>query len=424
MLEERPCMRRRSAPVNPFFLMAVLFSVLAALMATNLALMNAGMVEAFGGIRWLRVHLVTLGVATELLFGALPLARAWASGTAAPRTDLRAWALLNGGIALLLIGIPIANRAFVYSGGAMILVAAWLVLAQLFSTADDATPRSGARAPTGKWFYIAGLAYFLVGITVGTGLLFSWATPLRITVPIEVHIHANSWGLMSLAFAGLIVDLLPRWSGRPLAWPGAVRPTFWLMTLGAGGLVLGPWLGAHLLTAPGLVMHVAATLWLLANVVQTVRGTTLTRDPGIWHLTSGYVWIVAPLFGAPFIILEVPWFPGAAVEGNAPQALVYGWMLQVAIAVLPYAVGRALHPPGPARLGGSWLSLAAIHAGSALLWAGIFAGALRPTLHAVAYSLWALALVAPTADAWRLLTAGGVPSSDAGAAEDRTRGAA
>lgn len=409
--------------MNPFFLMAGLFSGLAALMALDLALVNWGFIDAFRGIRWLRVHLVTLGVATEMVFGMVPLARGWASGTrvGAPKPDWDTWLLLNGGLASLLIGIPIANRAFVYAGGTMVFMATYLLLARMVVRPEAKSAR-GPVAPSGKWFYVAGLAYFLVGITVGTGLLFSWAEPLRIKVPIEVHIHANSWGLMSLVFAGLIVDLLPRWSGKPLAWPGAVRPIFWLMTVGAGGLVLGPWVGAHVLTAPGLIMHVTATTWLLANAFWTVRGTDLVREPGIWHLTTGYAWIIAPLFGAPFIILGVPWFPGAAVEANAPQALVYGWMLQVAIAVLPFALGRTLRPSEPARLGGSWVSLAAMQLGSALLWAGIFAEPLRGALHTAAYMLWAASLVAPTRDVWRLIARGEAPSDEA--TVEQARGAA
>ena len=63
-------------------------------------------------------------------------------------------------------------------------------------------------------------------------------------VPIEVHIHANNWGLMSLVFAGLLIDLYPQFTGRELAWPRSVKAIFWLMSWGALGLVLGPWTGS------------------------------------------------------------------------------------------------------------------------------------------------------------------------------------
>ncbi|MBK8782742.1 MAG: hypothetical protein IPO22_13250 [Anaerolineales bacterium] len=38
---------------------------------------------------------------------------------------------------------------------------------------------------------------------------------------------------------------------------------FWGMTLGAFGLVLGPWLGGSLPTVAGLVLHISATVVLL-----------------------------------------------------------------------------------------------------------------------------------------------------------------
>ena len=103
-----------------------------------------------------------------------------------------------------------------------------------------------------------------MGIIVGTGLWLGWSGPLRIQVPLEVHIHANNWGFLSLVFAGLIIDMVPLLRGQPLATPRALKIIFWSMTLGALGLVMGPWLGGALwVTVPGLVLHIAATVWVL-----------------------------------------------------------------------------------------------------------------------------------------------------------------
>ncbi len=390
--------------MNPHFLMAALFTMLAGLMAVDVGLVQAGQQPAFAGIRWLRVHLITLGIATELLFGLLPgLVR---GGASAPRagTSWGQFLLLNGGILALLVGIPSVNQWVTYAGGTMVFLATAMLIGELTQAQTGAAPSAGGR-PTGQWFYVTGLVMFLFGITVGTGLLFNWATPLRIKVPIEVHVHANSWGLVSLAVAGLLVDLMPRWSGRELAWPGSLRAIYWLMTLGATGLVLGPWLGSTLVTVPGLLMHLASTLWLLANVVVALRGTRLLAEPGVWHIVIGYVWMLAPVAFAPFVVLAVPGFPGAAVEANAPQALVYGWVLQVAVAVLPFALRREQQPGREARLGGSWITLAALHGGSLLLWTGIFLGDQQATLHAAAYGLWALALALTAIEVWGILRA-------------------
>ena len=95
------------------------------------------------------------------------------------------------------------------------------------------------KAYAGSKFYIAGLVYFLLGIVIGTGLWTGWSTPLGILGNVkEVHIHANSWGLMSLVFAGLLVDMYPEWTKKALAYPKTITPIFWMMVLGAFGLVL------------------------------------------------------------------------------------------------------------------------------------------------------------------------------------------
>jgi hypothetical protein len=58
---------------NPYFLVALLFGLLAALGAadSSLARLNASL--WFNGLRWLRVHFITLGVWVEIAFGILPI---------------------------------------------------------------------------------------------------------------------------------------------------------------------------------------------------------------------------------------------------------------------------------------------------------------------------------------------------------------
>jgi hypothetical protein len=144
----------------------------------------------------------------------------------------------------------------------------------------------------------------------------------------------------------------------------------------------------------------------LLNVIVPLRGTRLTREPGFWHLVTAYVWIVAPVLVAPLILLKVPGFPGAGIEQNAPQALIYGWVLQFGYAVMPYLFGRFLSPGVPAQLGGSWFSLISAHAGGVLLWVGIFAGNYQALLHGAAYGLWVLSMLPVVFQLWRLAQAG------------------
>ena len=57
--------------LNPYFIVAFLYVVLAGLGALDAALIHFELLPAFAGIRWVRVHFITLGALTEFAFGIL-----------------------------------------------------------------------------------------------------------------------------------------------------------------------------------------------------------------------------------------------------------------------------------------------------------------------------------------------------------------
>lgn len=393
--------------MNLYYLMTALFVGAAVLAAADTSLTHLNLVPWFNGLRWVRIHLITLGAMTEAIFGTLPQLVAIRYNRPRPAFRWNIWLSLNTGLVMLLIGIPIINEALIYAGGTLVFIAASLLIAQLWRMRP--AERVGA-APTphaGRPFYISGLSFFLIGIIIGTGLWFNWGDWLRISVPLEAHIHANSWGFMSLVFAGLIVDTYESWSGRPLAWSRSITPIFWLMTFGGLFLVLGPWFNSRWFTAPGLIMHQTATIWLLLNVIQPLRGERVRlKQPGTWHLITSYLWISAPVMIAPLILLSVRGIPGPTIEANAPQALVYGWVLQFGFAMLPYFFRRAFTPHEPARLGGNWVSLIAANLGGVFLWISIFNQPISQPLQAIAYTLWTVALILVAIELWRIARQG------------------
>lgn len=382
--------------INPFLLMAVFYLFVALLMAADAALTNFTLLPWFAGLPWLRVHFVTLGVLTETAFGVLPLLVAARQGAPRPATRWDLWLLLNAGLVILLAGIPSINAVWIITGGTLIFAAVTLLLLQLRGLgAKGSAPKTGSLK-----FYVTALAYLLLGILIGTGLWVGWSEPLRIGVPKEAHIHANSWGFASLLFAGLLVDLLPQLTGAPLAPRRSIDAIFWGMTLGALGLVAGPWLGGMLApTVAGLVLHIGATVWLVGALVSSLRRHGLLATAGGWHLVLSYTWILLPVLVAPLILAGVSGIPGADVEATAPQALIYGWMLQFMYAVAPYFLARWLLGERAARLGGNWLSLAAVNAGSALIWVSIFLVAARSQLQGLAYVLLGASLLVA---AWQM----------------------
>jgi hypothetical protein len=370
-----------------YLLTTLLYVFVALLAAADAALVSMGLASPFVALRWVRVHFITLGIISQAVFGLLPVLVASLSKKARPAMRWDVWLLLNAGLVALIAGFASANQPMILAGGTMVFTAATILLIQLWGV------RGGGTLPSLK-FFITGLFYLLVGIIIGTGLWLNWSAALHIKVPLEAHIHANSWGFMSLVFAGLLVDFIPMITQRPLGSPRDISLIYWGMTLGAFGLVLGPWLGGSLPpTVSGLVLHLAATIWLIVLMVRALKESGRLSGPGAWHLVSSYLWILAPVLVAPLILLG--FLEGGPIEATAPQALIYGWVLPFGIALIPYVARRFFLKEENAQLGGCWGSLAAAVLGSVLVWVSIFAGAAGGLLYGIGFVLYALALIHP-----------------------------
>jgi cytochrome c oxidase cbb3-type subunit 1 len=389
---------------NPYFLMTILYISLALLGALDAALINFDRVVPFSGLRWMRIHFITLGALTEFAFGILPILASSRKLLRRPKFRWDIWGSLNLGLLILLIGIPIYNKVMIISGGTLIFIAVLLMVIQLVALRAHAEDTH--TAPHGRKFYVVGLVYLLLGIIIGTGLWQGWSAWLQIKVPIEVHIHANNWGFMSLIFAGLLVDLYPSFTGRSFAHPRTINLIFWGMTVGALGLILGPWFKSNLYSVPGLILHLSATILLLFSIIKPLIGDRQLWKPGMLHIITSYIWILAPVLVAPLIILEVPGFPGAGIEQNAPQALIYGWVLQFGYAIIPHIFRQVLLTNETPKLCGNWLSLLAVHIGGVFLWIGIFMDESQAFLHGTAYSLWFISMVPIVYELWQIFRKG------------------
>ena len=249
----------------PYLLTTLLYTFVALLAAADASLVSMSVFSAFPALRWVRVHFITLGILSQVVFGLLPLLTASLSKKARPSMRWDIWLTLNAGLVALVAGFGGMNHPMIFTGGTLIFIAALLLMLQLWNI-------RGGDAPVSLKFYITGIFYLMVGIIIGTGLFLNWSDALYIKVPLEAHIHANSWGFMSLVFAGLLVDFIPMVTGKPLASKNATAYIFWGMTLGAFGLVLGPWLGGSLPpTVAGLVLHISATVVLLVSMIRTLK---------------------------------------------------------------------------------------------------------------------------------------------------------
>jgi hypothetical protein len=378
----------------PYLLTTLMFTFVALLAAADASFVSLNLIGAFPALRWVRVHFITLGILSQVIFGLLPLLIASLSKKPKPAMRWDIWLTLNIGFVSLVAGFAGVNQPMILAGGTLIFTAAMLLILQLWNV-------RGGDAPASLKFYITGIFYLLVGIIIGTGLWLNWSEALYIKVPLEAHIHANSWGFMSLVFAGLLVDFVPMVTGRPLGTNKNVSLIYWGMTLGAFGLVLGPWLGGSLPpTVSGLVLHLSSTIWMVVLMIRVFKESGRLKGAGAWHLVSSYLWIIAPIGMAPFILLGL--VEGAPIEQTAPQALIYGWVLQFGIALIPYIARRFFLKDETPQLGGNWLSLAGATLGSIFVWASIFIVPARGVLYGIGFALYAIALIYPVKELFEI----------------------
>ena len=370
-----------------YLLTTLVFTFVALLASADASLVSINLISAFPALRWVRVHFITIGILLQVIFGLLPWLVASLSRKPRPAMRWDIWLTLNAGFLALVSGFSGMNHLMIFVGGTLIFIAATLLLIQLWKVSDG-------DAPASLKFYITGIFYLLVGIIIGTGLFLNWSETLQIKVPLEAHIHANSWGFMSLVFAGLLVDFIPTITGRPLGGKNAVTYIYWGMTLGAFGLVLGPWLGGSLPpTVSGLVLHIASIVWLVVLMIRAFKQSGRLNNPGAWHLVSSYMWILAPVLISPLILLKI--LDGKAIEAIAPQALIYGWVLQFGIALIPYIARKFFLQEENPQLGGCWGSLAAATIGSIFVWVSIFIVPARGVLYGIGFALYTIALIHP-----------------------------
>lgn len=410
--------------VSPFYLMSGLYVTGAVAFLLLMALAGLQVIPSLPGVTWLRIHIVTIGAVTQALFGALPaLAAARLGGEGQPAgAAWKQWSLLNVGFILLLVGMPAQPRhIFLAVTGATLVFLAVLSLVNSLYGMARRSPR-GAGAGAGTRFYLTAPIFFLVGITLAVSMLLGWPAPGGWAGTREAHIHANNWGFLSLAAAGILIDLTPVLTGRPLARPGWVSASYWLITIGAVLLVAGPWLDVMPVMLAGMVPFLIGVILLLVNVARSrdPRGPMPVRAT---HLLASYIWVFAPIVAAPALHLVPGLLPIAAAETAALQGLAYGWGLQLAIAALPVLVAGIRYGPGgtaarPVLPDAPAFGVFAINGGMAAVWAGniVSSGAggaaAGGAVLATGYALIAAGLLPALGQLWRLAT--GAPGARAG----------
>lgn len=352
--------------------LALVYLVVALLSLVDFILAQFGLAPALGNLYWFRLHMITIGVLAQSVMGVLPLLLARQLRTAPPNPAAQ-WALLillNLGLLLLSFGQVLWSQPLRSGGGWLLLLTltAWLaLLVQMWRRAPRPRPLEAA-------FFLAGPSYLLLGVLMALSMLESWPAPVSTQGVKEAHVHNNIFGFTGLVLAGVALNVLPALFGRSLARPAWVRPTFWLMTVGAFLLWLGPYSGVRLATGAGLLVYVSGVGLMLANVWQTLRRPAPVPSVLSVQWLVSYLWIAAPAVAAVvFALLRPQRLTVAAAELGVMQGLIYGWILPIVLGFLPAVGGRVLggaedwNPPiSPAE--GSRASVILLNLAVAVIW--------------------------------------------------------
>ncbi len=203
-----------------------------------------------------------------------------------------------------------------------------------------------------------------------------------------LRVHLITLGLLGQAVFGMLPGLAD--ASAPSRHGSARR----------GAAILPAWIAFNI--------GVAALLVGVPRVQPAICGRVHT--PGGVHLAAAYAWLPVSILAVPLLLLGGDRAAvAAALEQYAPQFLIYIWILQAGTAVVPYLIARTIDPASSPVLGGTWLSVAALQAGGVAFVIGIAWPAFRGSWHALAYVLWAIALVPIGRNLWSQPRGGSAP---------------
>ncbi|WP_307798640.1 hypothetical protein [Actinoplanes flavus] len=294
------------------------------------------------GWRWLAIHLLLLGAATNaiLVWGAHFTVAVLRAPIPARRTgEAIRLILLNVGVTAVLAG-GAADLPWIGVGGAAAVFAA--VAAHLWWLTARLRAALPARFTVTVHHYVAATVALLTGIPVGAWMLVTDdAARSRL---ILFHAHVNLLGWIMLTILGTILTLWPTVLRTRMA-DGAVAAARVALPLAVSGLVL---LAVAVLawwpvvTAAGLGLIAAA---VVRTAIPAVRAA-LAKPPesfAAWSIAAGAAWLLAAL-GLDAWTLLTAGSPDAAVDrfGIVLLPLLAGAVAQVLLGSLAYLLPMVL----------------------------------------------------------------------------------
>jgi nitrite reductase (NO-forming) len=301
-----------------------------------------GIVVALGervpGGRWLAVHLVLLGAASNAIvvwseyFAAALLRTPPASERVATARALA----LNTGVVAVLGGVHSGRSGLAAAGAGL---AGVVVLAHGLALAGRIGRALPARLSMTVWFYVAAGAALLAGMGLGLWLAGGVAGSAGAYQALRLaHVHLNVLGWVGLAVVGTQFTLWPTVL-RTRMVPGLERAVRWSLPPLAAGLAVAA-TGLATRHRPAALAGLAAYAAGLAVALVPFVRTAVRRPPttaAAWMLGAGMAWLVVTVLADLGALLASPTVAGleARVARLVP-AVVAGFALQTLTGALTY----------------------------------------------------------------------------------------
>lgn len=252
--------------------------------------------------RWLALHLLVLGAATNAIF---VWSRFFAEALLHSRPGSRRpavlrLAVLNAGVIGVLSGVA-AGMVPLAVAGAVLVVSAVIALVASLVAMVRSSPMPGQLAVV-AWYYVSAGVALAVGGTLG-GVLAAGAvrSPVLDDAVVLAHAQVNLLGWLGLAIIGTQFMLWPMVLRTRMSHdaPRAARRVLGLVTGGlavtVAALLLTPYLlGARWIAAAGVAAYLAGDVAALVPAVRQMRAR-YPRSAAAWALLAGNGWLIAAL---------------------------------------------------------------------------------------------------------------------------------
>lgn len=300
--------------------------------------------------RWLMIHLLLLGAVSHaiVVWSAYFTDALLHSATQDPRSQDRRLVLLNGGVVLVLVGVPSGTWLLTLLGatavGSAVLGHGWSLLRQL----RTALP---ARFGPSVRYYVTAACFLPVGAGLGTALARDLGDPWH-TRLVLAHAAVNLLGWVGLTVVGTLVTLWPTMLRTRIA-AGAERASARALPVLVASALLttgGAAAGLRSVVVLGIAGYVAGLLLTAPAFVDAARRKPPTSFP-TWSVLAGLTWLLGLLTTlAVGVGTASSWQRVEEVFGWLTPFLAAGFAAQVLLGALSYLVPVALGGgPTPVR---------------------------------------------------------------------------